>query len=854
MNPHSISTYRPSRWRQPSWWLLVLTAAMLPLFIFGWALMLGSWPAAAAPADQVSWNLVWSDEFNGSAGTKPDAAKWNISNGHSGINTELEYYHPDLVYLDGAGNLVLESRKGKGSLVIPPGEWDDGDYYSGQVNTSGKFDFMYGKIEIRESFPSGKGYWPASWTLRWDCTPYQDIHGCNLWPPEIDFIEYIGTEPTNVYQTYHDATNGWSPCMGCRDLSVGFHTFGIEWYNSNPREIKFFYDGIYNHSSTGTIDDIRHHVLIQTAIGGSWPGNPDASTVFPGYHKIDYIRYYQQGSGATFTPVPTATRTNTPTPLNVPARIEAGGAANYTDSGGNVWVTDTGFVGGGTVDRGNIAIANTVDDKIYQTERWGLSGYNFNIANGTYTVNLHFAETASQITGAGQRLFSVNVEGQTLTNLDVYAQAGGKNIALIKTFNNVNVTDGALNMTWTANVEQPMVNGIEILPVGSPTATPTNTPTRTNTPVPPTATPTPTPGGAYDDEFNVSALAAKWSWIREDATKWSLTAAPGFMRIICQAGDINGATATAKNILLETAPTGDWTIVTKLTGKPTANWAQAGLIVYQNDDNWVKMVRLYDNANVFQFAKEIAGTFTFQEVADGIASATSYLKIVKSGTSYSGYYSADGVSYTQAWTAQTVSLSTIKIGLLSFAGTGLNADFDYLHVTTAAPTATPTNTLVPSTATPTPTNTPVPGNTHSGTWAAKAVLNSPQSWKNLWQTDSGIATNTNYVAGFWIKGVGSIEIHVHDPGWTVKLSSTRCNATSTWTQCTSAAFNTGSNTSLVIAIGDAYNDDPVGTVYLDDAFLGVSGGANKAVDAGFESGNVNWINDDATIYSILQNP
>src|SRR5439155_5384823 len=113
---------------------------------------------------------------------------------------------------------------------------------------------------------------------------------------------------------------------------------------------------------------------------------------------------------------------------------------------------------------------------------------------------------------------------------------------------------------------------------------------------------------------------------------------------------------------------------------------------------------------------------------DGIASTTSYLKIVKSGTSYSGYDSADGVTYTQVWTTQTASLSTIKIGLMSFAGTGLNADFDYIHVTT------------------------VSSNAHTGTWAAKATLNSPQSWKNLWQTDSGIATNTNYVVSLWLKG------------------------------------------------------------------------------------------------------
>src|SRR5689334_17172819 len=106
MNPHSVSTYRSARWRRPSWWLLILTAATLPLFILGWALLLGSQPAKASPLTQTGWQLVWSDEFNG---TSVDTTKWHVWNAHSNINSEPEYYTPNNVSESG-GNLVIVTK------------------------------------------------------------------------------------------------------------------------------------------------------------------------------------------------------------------------------------------------------------------------------------------------------------------------------------------------------------------------------------------------------------------------------------------------------------------------------------------------------------------------------------------------------------------------------------------------------------------------------------------------------------------------------------------------------------------------------------------------------------------------
>ena len=119
------------------------------------------------------------------------------------------------------------------------------------------------------------------------------------------------------------------------------------------------------------------------------------------------------------------------------------------------------FIDGQTGNLGNITIANTSDPRIYQTERFKLTGYALAVANGTYTVRLHFAENF--YTTPGKRIFSVNVEGTPITNLDVFAEAGAAHTALIKTAN-VTVSDHQLNLGFTASVGETMIDGIEVIP------------------------------------------------------------------------------------------------------------------------------------------------------------------------------------------------------------------------------------------------------------------------------------------------------------------------------------------------------------------------------------------------------
>jgi hypothetical protein len=153
-------------------------------------------------------------------------------------------------------------------------------------------------------------------------------------------------------------------------------------------------------------------------------------------------------------------------------RVNCGGYEPYTDKAGNLWLPDQyfeegkawGVIDGMTIDRGDLGITGTDCPKIYETERYSLSAYKFIVPNGKYTVRLHFAETFDGIAGEGQRVFSVSINDKTvLQDLDLYKETGGLNKPDVKEYKNVAVTNKELVIGFTFNIENPEINGIEIL-------------------------------------------------------------------------------------------------------------------------------------------------------------------------------------------------------------------------------------------------------------------------------------------------------------------------------------------------------------------------------------------------------
>lgn len=151
-------------------------------------------------------------------------------------------------------------------------------------------------------------------------------------------------------------------------------------------------------------------------------------------------------------------------PVGTVIRIDAGSGTDFTDADGNIWLSDRGFDGGEfSVREGDMKIENTKAAVIYRSEHWGMSSFSHPLHNGKYLVKLHFAETWDGVTGPEGRIFSFNVEGREFRDFDVWVKAGGPRRAYVETVN-VDVADGKLDITFESGVDNPEINGIEIIP------------------------------------------------------------------------------------------------------------------------------------------------------------------------------------------------------------------------------------------------------------------------------------------------------------------------------------------------------------------------------------------------------
>jgi uncharacterized protein (TIGR03437 family) len=245
-------------------------------------------PAQTAPA-QTSWQLVWSDEFNGPAGSQPNPTYWTYDLGTDCCgNDELE------TYTNAAENADMD---GLGHLDIHVENPSPGVYTSARIKTEGLYAVAYGRIEARIKIPFGQGMWPAFWML-----------GNNIitvsWPAcgEIDIMENVGFTPSIAYGSLH-GPNGYNVTeqyqLPSGQLSDDFHVFAIEW---SPQQITFYVDGnlyetdLASDAGSGWVFNVANNpffIILNVAVGGSWPGSPDSTTQFPQDMLVDYVRVYQ---------------------------------------------------------------------------------------------------------------------------------------------------------------------------------------------------------------------------------------------------------------------------------------------------------------------------------------------------------------------------------------------------------------------------------------------------------------------------------------------------------------------------------------------------------------------------------
>lgn len=273
-----------------------------------------------------TWNLLWSDEFNGAANTLPDSSVWGYEYGNLKVNNELEFYcgppgdtsnrppctKDSNVFMDGKGHLVIQAVR-----VSPGAAPGSNSWTSTRMVSSGRKSFTYGRVEASMKLPTGAGLWPAFWAL-----------GTNIssvgWPSsgEIDFMEDVPSPPGNLGPAKISSTlHGGASFSNCYCAGHGlsevftfinsdvtsFHTYGAIW---SPYMVQFYVDDPANVFEVRTANDIpagqawdfNHpfYLLLNLAVGGtgSWPGPPDNSTPSPAPMLVDYVRYYQASAVA----------------------------------------------------------------------------------------------------------------------------------------------------------------------------------------------------------------------------------------------------------------------------------------------------------------------------------------------------------------------------------------------------------------------------------------------------------------------------------------------------------------------------------------------------------------------------
>lgn len=247
---------------------------------------------------------MWADEFDGPA---LDTSKWtHETDCWGGGNNEDQCYVADAKnsFIE-AGFLHIKVIKDSPSGPEGGGSGNTGvvtkGHSSARLRTLGQGDFKYGRMEARLKLPFGQGLWPAFWML-----PTDNAYGSWAASGEIDILEAVNLNPTNeVFGTLHyggewpENTSTGSSFTPSSNAWEQFHVYAVEW---EAEEVRWFVDETHYQTQNDWFSanadypapfNQRFHILLNVAVGGSWPGPPDVTTTFPQEMQVDYVRVYE---------------------------------------------------------------------------------------------------------------------------------------------------------------------------------------------------------------------------------------------------------------------------------------------------------------------------------------------------------------------------------------------------------------------------------------------------------------------------------------------------------------------------------------------------------------------------------
>ena len=255
--------------------------------LFRSALLLLTFVLFQGCAEKKGWDLVWSEEFDYKG--SPAAETWGYETGYI-RNHELQYYT----------DMLKNVRVEDGLCIITARLEGEDSITSASINTLSKYDFLYGRIEVRAKIPSALGTWPAIWMLG---TNRSELG----WPAcgEIDIMEHVGYDPDQIHANIH--TRAYNHSIGTNkgnhievaDPWSDFHIYAVEWFEDH---MDFFMDDSLYFSFENDLAknndtwpfDKPHYLLLNLAYGGTWGGNEGVeSSLLPVEYKIDYVRHYR---------------------------------------------------------------------------------------------------------------------------------------------------------------------------------------------------------------------------------------------------------------------------------------------------------------------------------------------------------------------------------------------------------------------------------------------------------------------------------------------------------------------------------------------------------------------------------